>query len=75
MTSKLKKLLGRTESWPPEAQEELAQVVQDIELELGGGAYQATAEELAAIDEADRSGVASEVDVGLAFAKFRRHEG
>jgi hypothetical protein len=36
------------------------------------GVYQATPEELRAIDEAERSGIASEEDVEAAFKSFRR---
>ena len=55
----------------PEAQEELARMAHEIEGELKGD-YYATPEELRAIDEADRSGVASQEEVEAAFRSFRR---
>ena len=39
---------------------------------MRGGVYRATPDELQAMDEADRSGVASETEVAAAFASFRR---
>jgi hypothetical protein len=73
MTAKaLKEVLQRVETWPEAAQEELAQIAREIDAELAGGAYHATVEELAALDEADRSGVASEKEVEAAFKTFRR---
>jgi len=45
MTAKaLKEVLQRVETWPTEAQEELAAIVRDAQ--LAGGVYRATAEEL-----------------------------
>jgi hypothetical protein len=73
MTAKaLQEVLQRVESWPEEAQEDLAQIAREIDAQLAGRAYRATAEELAALDEAERSGVASEEEVEAAFKSFRR---
>jgi hypothetical protein len=73
MTAKaLKEVLQRVETWPEEAQEELAQIAREIDAQLAGGSYHATAEELAALDEAERSGIASEEEVEAAFKSFRR---
>jgi hypothetical protein len=36
------------------------------------GVYRATAEELQALDEAERSGIASDEEVEAAFRSFRR---
>ena len=72
MNQKLKELVRRAETWPDEAQEELAQLGIEIEAERAGAVYHPTPAELAAIDEADASGVASETEVAAAFAKFRR---
>jgi hypothetical protein len=71
MMTKLKELLERIESWPDADQEELAEYAQHIESRRSKG-YQATAEELQALDEADRSGVAGEHEVEAAFRAFRR---
>jgi hypothetical protein len=72
MMSKLKDVLQRAESWPEEAQQELAEIALEIEAGFRGGVYHATADELQAIDEADRSGVASQEQVEAAFRTFRR---
>jgi hypothetical protein len=74
MTPTTKKLLEQVESWPRQDQEELAEYVREIEARRTG-VYHATAEELAAIDEAlgqvARGEVASREEVEAAFAKFR----
>jgi hypothetical protein len=73
MTAKaLQEVLQRVETWPEEAQEDLAQIAREIDSQLAGRAYHATPEELAALDEAERSGVASEEEVEAAFKSFRR---
>jgi hypothetical protein len=55
-----------------EAQEEAVASLRAIEGEwVGGGDYHATPEELDAIDEADRSEVASEEEEEVAFRSFR----
>jgi hypothetical protein len=71
MTTTTKDILRGIESWPPEDQEELAEVAREIEARRSG-MYRATPEELQAIDEADRSGVASDQEVEAAFRTFRR---
>ena len=65
-----KKLLQQLESWPEEDQQELAEYARDIEARRTG-VYHATPEELQAIDEAERSGMASEEEVEAAFRSFR----
>ena len=73
MTAKaLQEVLRRVETWPEEAQEDLAQIAREIDAQLAGRTYHATPEELAALDEADRSGVASEEEVEAAFKSFGR---
>lgn len=71
MSPAIKELLQHVASWPQEDQEELAAVARDIEASRTG-VYRATAEELKALDEAGRSGIASEQDVEAAFHSFRR---
>jgi hypothetical protein len=68
---RVKVVLDRVLNWPPERQEELAEIALEIEAELGIQAYHASADELEAIDEAERSGIASEHDVEAAFRTFR----
>ena len=65
-----KKLLEQVETWPPEDQEELAEYAREIEARRTG-VYRATSEELLAIDEAERSGVATDEEVEAAFRAFR----
>src|SRR4051794_11170337 len=47
MTKKLTEILERIEAWPPEAQNELAEIVLERDAGLSNGADQPTAEELA----------------------------
>jgi hypothetical protein len=71
----LKALFERAQSWPEEAQDELAAVASEIEQELHGD-YLATQEELRVIDAAmasiDAGETASDAEIKTAFAKFRR---
>jgi hypothetical protein len=71
MTPKTQKLLEQVRSWPEEDQEELAEYAREIEARRLG-VYHASSEELLAIDEAERSGVASAEEVEAAFRTFRR---
>jgi hypothetical protein len=71
MSPAIKELLQHVASWPQEDQEELADVARDIEARRTG-VYRANPEELKSLDEADRSGIASEQDVEAAFRSFRR---
>lgn len=71
MSPSTKLLLERVESWPAEDQDELAEYARDIEARRGG-LYHATPEELEAIDEAERSGIAADDEVAAAFRSFRR---
>jgi hypothetical protein len=77
MTAKvLKEALQRVESWPVEAQEELAEIALEIDAGLKGGAYHATPQELEGIDRgltASREGrFATSADVEAVLAKHRR---
>jgi predicted transcriptional regulator len=77
MTAKaLKEAMQRVESWPQEAQEELAEIALEIDARLKGGKYHATSEELAGIDrglKAAREGrFATDAEVEAVFAKHRR---
>jgi len=71
MSPAIKELFEQVSSWPPEDQEELAEVARQIEARRTG-VYKATAEELKALDEAERSGIASDAEVEAAFRSFRR---
>jgi hypothetical protein len=54
--SDVEAVLNRVLSWPAEAQKEAVATLRAIEAEWSGEDYQATQEELEAIDKADRSG-------------------
>jgi hypothetical protein len=76
MTTNLKDLLERVESWPEAAQSELVAVVNQIESELHGGDYIATREELEIIDAAiasiDAGETVSPAEIKALFAKYRQ---
>jgi hypothetical protein len=71
MSPAIKQIIERVASWPEEDQEELAELAREIEARRSG-LYTATADELRALDEAERSGIASEEEVEAAFRSFRR---
>jgi hypothetical protein len=74
MTPTTKKLLEQVESWPQQDQEELSEYAREIEARRTGF-YDATPDELAAIDEAlgqvARGETATKEEVEAAFARFR----
>ena len=67
----VKAVFDRVLTWPRERQQELAEIALEIEAEFGDRVYHATPEELKAVDDADRSGVATEQEVEAAFRTFR----
>jgi hypothetical protein len=75
MNAILKDMLSRAANWSEEDQEELAQVALEIEARRHG-VYQATPDELKAIDEAleavARGEIATDEEVEAVFAKYRR---
>jgi hypothetical protein len=77
MTAKaLEEAMRRVESWPQDAQEELAEIALEIDARLKGGKYHATPQELAGVDrgiKAAREGrLAMDAEVEAVFAKHRR---
>lgn len=72
MIARLKDVLERAQTWPEEAQAELAEIALEIEAAMHSGVYRATPDELQAIDEAERSGMANKAAVAAAFAALRR---
>ena len=68
----LEALLKRVSTWPEERQRQLAELALEIEAEMSGSAYQASAEELRGIDEGLAAEVASREEIEAAFASFRR---
>jgi hypothetical protein len=69
MTQGTKEILRRVEHWPQEDQDELAEVAREIEARRTG-VYILSDDEERAIDEALRSGTASDEEVA---AFWRRH--
>ena len=67
----LKDMIEQAETWPLEDQQQLAEFAREIAARRTG-VYHATPEELKAIDEADRGGVATDEEVEAAFRTFRR---
>jgi hypothetical protein len=65
---RVKAVLERVPTW----QQELEEVALEIEAELAGADYDATPEELAAIDEGLVGEAASDEEVKAAFALFRK---
>ena len=76
MTKVWDDLLRRVQSWPEDAQQELAQVALEIEAELNQGDYIATPDELRGIDrglsEAAAGKFAEAEEIEALFAKYRR---
>ena len=65
-------ILNRVPAWPLERQQELAELALEIEAEASNEPHVASAEELAALDEAIASGIASPEEVQAAYARLRR---
>jgi predicted transcriptional regulator len=75
-TPALARVLERVEAWPPEAQDELAEIALEIEAGMSGREYDPTPEELAGIDRglraAEQGRFATDEEVEAVFARFRR---
>jgi hypothetical protein len=67
----IKVVLDRVPTWPVDRQQELVEVALEIEAELAGVDYEATPDELAAIDEGLTGEAAGEAEANAAFAAFR----
>ena len=72
----LKDAIERAETWPDEAQAELAAIALEIDASVRGGEFHATREELEGIDRGLRAAqegrFATDADVEAVFAKHRR---
>ena len=68
----VKAVLERVASWPEDRQQELAEIALEIEAELAGTEYEATPDELAAIDEGLAGDASSDDEVEAAFALLRK---
>jgi hypothetical protein len=65
-------VLERVSTWPEDRQQGLAEVALEIDAELASAEYDATPDELAAIDGGLAGEAASEEEVKAAFGLFRR---
>lgn len=74
-TKQLTEALARVENWPPEAQDELAELARELDASVNGGEYRPTPQELEGIDRglraASQGRFANDAQVEAAFAKFR----
>ena len=68
----VKAVLDRVLTWPPERQEEAAEILLEIEADLESRVYHATPGELRALDEAEQSGIATDEEVEEAFRLFHQ---
>ncbi|HEY1798927.1 MAG TPA: hypothetical protein VGG57_22635 [Stellaceae bacterium] len=64
-------VLRRVPTWSQERQQQLVEIALEIEAECEGAPYEASADELRAIDEAWASGIASPEKIAAAFARLR----
>ena len=75
-TKQLTEALERVETWPAQAQDQLAEIAREIDAGLKDIPYEPTDEELAGIDrglrDADQGRFATDAEVEALFAKFRR---
>jgi predicted transcriptional regulator len=75
-TKRLTEVLERVESWPADAQDQLAEIALDIDAGLKDVVYEPTPEELAGIERGLRDAAegrfASNAEVEAVLAKFRR---
>jgi predicted transcriptional regulator len=75
-TKLLNQALERVESWPADAQDQLADIALDIDAALKDVVYEPTDDELEGIDrglrDAAQGRFATDAEVEAAFAKFRR---
>jgi hypothetical protein len=68
----LKAVLERLPTCPEDRQQQLAEVAPEIKADLAGDQYEATPEELAAIDQRLVGEAATEEKINGAFALFRQ---
>jgi predicted transcriptional regulator len=74
-TKQLAEVLERIETWPAQAQDELAEIARDIDASLSRGEYAPSEAELAGIDRGLRAAAegrfATDEQVSAALAKLR----
>ncbi len=71
ITKRLTEILERVENWPPEWQDQLAEIALDIEADIKNGVYQLSPEEVEAIERARQSPFLTEEEAASIFAKLR----
>ena len=75
MTTLMEKALQAVRDWPADQQDDAAELLLALD-RLGAGAYRASPEALAAIDEAlaqvERGERATDAEVEAAFTRFRK---
>ena len=71
MIKSFAELVERAATWPKEAQDQLVQAGRGIEA-MQSGFYEATDDELTAIDAADAGELATEEEIRATLAKFRQ---
>ncbi|HTT84021.1 MAG TPA: hypothetical protein VMF67_11110 [Rhizomicrobium sp.] len=67
----IESLLQSVRDWPREDRDELVEAARDIEARRSG-VYQASADELAALDDAESSGIATPTELRETFEALRR---
>ncbi len=70
-----KAVLQRVATWPDERQEQLAALALEIEAEMAGDPYHASADELKAIDEAMAGETADKQEIKKTYIKLTGYEG
>ena len=75
-TKQLTEILGRVENWPPQAQDQLAEIARDIDENISGGDYEPSEAELAGIDRGLKAAAeerfATTEQVETVLAKLRK---
>lgn len=72
INDRLQAVLQRIANWPDDRQEQLAELALAIDAEISGLPYQASADELEAIDKAMAGEAASEEEINITYASFPR---
>ena len=71
----LNRVIELAETWPADLQDELAAIAADLDAAFRGGTYEASAEELAAIEfgirAADAGDFATQDEIGALIEKYR----
>ena len=66
----IESIFERVRTWPPERQEDAAQMLLRME-EQGVGIYELSEEEMAELEEAEQSGIATDEEIRALFDRYR----